>query len=260
VDFLKYDYCGAPAEQAAAIERYSRMGAALRKTGREVLFSLCEWGNQSPHVWGRDAGGHMWRVSGDVFDSWINLWMPAWNSYGIGVDVSIDIANALHEFGGPGGWNDLDMLVVGLKGKGQISGGGLSFLEYQTHMSMWSMACSPLMIGCDVRTLDPESAALLMNPEVLALNQDKLGKPGRRAKQFGPCEVWKKPLSDGSVAVALINRGSLGSDITLKARDVGLLEGPKLARDLWAQKDSADFTIELTRRVQPHETVLLKIT
>jgi alpha-galactosidase len=260
VDFLKYDYCGAPAEQSAAIERYTRMGEALRKTGREFLFSLCEWGNQSPQLWGRAAGGHMWRVSGDVFDSWINIWMPAWNSYGIGVDVSIDKANDLHEFAGPGGWNDLDMLVVGLKGKGQISGGGLSFLEYQTHMSMWSMACSPLMIGCDVRSLDADSAALLMNPEVLAINQDALGKPAHRAKQFGPCEVWKKPLSDRSMAVALINRGSIGSDVTLKARDVGLPETPKLARDVWAQKDIADFTTDLTRRVQPHETVLLKIT
>jgi alpha-galactosidase len=259
VDFLKYDYCGAPAEKSAAIERYTRMGAALRKTGREFLFSLCEWGNQSPHLWGREAGGHMWRVSGDVFDSWVNVWMPTWNTYGIGVDVSIDIADELHEYGAPGGWNDLDMLVVGLKGKGQISGGGLSFLEYQTHMSMWCMACSPLMIGCDVRSLDAESAALLMNPEVLAVNQDELGKPARRVKQSGACEVWTKPLADGSLVVALINRGSIGSDMTLKARDVGLPEGPKLARDLWSQTDIADFTTELTRRVQPHETVLLKI-
>src|SRR6185503_13611354 len=150
-DFLKYDYCHAPADQETAIQRYSRMGEALRKTGREFLFSLCEWGGRSPHLWGRDAGGHMWRVSGDVFDSWINIWMGAWNTYGIGVDVSIDTAADLQEFGGPGGWNDLDMLVVGLKGKGQVPGGGLSFVEYQTHMSLWCMACSPLMIGCDLK-------------------------------------------------------------------------------------------------------------
>jgi alpha-galactosidase len=260
IDFLKYDYCNAPFEQSAAIDRYSRMGAALRGTGREFLFSLCEWGNQSPHLWGRDTGGHMWRVSGDVFDSWVDIWMAAWKSYGKGVDVSLDIAHDLHEYGGPGGWNDLDMLVVGLKGRGQISGGGLSHLEYQTHMSMWCMACSPLMVGCDVRSMDQETAALLMNREVLAVNQDPLGAPAYRARQFGPCEVWKKPLADGSMAVALINRGSVGNDILLKARDVGLLESPKLVRDLWAGKDTADFTVELTQRVQPHETILLKIT
>lgn len=258
-DFLKYDYCNAPAGQAVARERYGRMGEALRKTGREFLFSLCEWGNQSPHLWGRSVGGHMWRVSGDVFDSWVNIWKADWNTYGIGVDVSIDLADGLHEFGGPGGWNDLDMLVVGLKGKGQVSGSGMSFIEYQTHMSMWCMACSPLMIGCDVRKLDQETAALLTNREVLAINQDALGKPARRVKQAGPCEIWKKPLADGCLAVALVNRGSAGSDIILKSKDIGLLDQPKLARNLWAAEDIADFTLELTQRVQPHETILLKI-
>ena len=259
-DFLKYDYCNAPMEQAVARERYARMGEALRKSGREFLFSLCEWGNQSPHLWGRSVGGHMWRVSGDVYDSWVNIWMAAWKSYAIGVDVSIDLANELYEYGGPGGWNDLDMLVVGLNGKGQIAGNGMSFLEYQTQMSLWCMACSPLMVGCDVRTLDTETAALLTNREVLAINQDALGRPARRVKQAGGCEIWKKPLADGSLAVALLNRGSLGSDIVLKSREVGLLDGPKLVRNLWVQADVADFTLEMTQRVQPHETVLLKIS
>lgn len=146
----------------------------------------------------------MWRVSGDVYDSWINIWIAEWKTYGIGVDVSLDLAADLAGFGGPGGWNDLDMLVVGLKGKGQIEGGGLSFLEYQTHMPMWCMACSPLVIGCDVRALDQETAKLLMNREGLAVNQDVLGIPATRVKQFGPYEVWKKPLSDGSMSVALL--------------------------------------------------------
>jgi alpha-galactosidase len=260
IDFLKYDYCHAPLfDQGIAIERYSRMGKALRNTGREFLFSLCEWGNQSPHLWGRDVGGHMWRVSGDVFDSWINIWKSDWNTYGIGVDVSIDMAHELHEYGGPGGWNDLDMLVVGLKGKGQISGGGLSFLEYQTHMSMWVMACSPLMIGCDVRNMDPETASLLMNREVLAVNQDPLGRPAKRVKRAGSCEVWTKRLADSSMAVALINRGSRGEDVLLKARDIGLLESPKMAHNLWTGQDITGFKVELMQRVEPHETILLKV-
>ncbi|MFZ0547131.1 MAG: glycoside hydrolase family 27 protein [Candidatus Promineifilaceae bacterium] len=259
-DFLKYDYCNAPNDQESAVERYQRMGTALQNCGREFLFSLCEWGGRNPHLWGKSVGGHMWRVSGDVFDSWINIWMPTWNTYGIGIDVSIDIAHDLHSYGGPGSWNDLDMLVVGLKGKGQIDGGGLSFLEYQTHMSIWCMACSPLMIGCDIRTMDQETAAILTNREVLAINQDSLGVPGRRVKVFGRCEVWQKPLVDGGMAVALLNRGSSGQDVTIKAGDVGLLDTPKLVRDLWAQEDTADFTTDLTRRVEPHQTILLKIT
>jgi alpha-galactosidase len=260
IDFLKYDYCNAPLyDQAEAIKRYARMGEALRKTDRDFLFSLCEWGNQSPHLWARNIGGHMWRVSGDVFDSWVNIWMKDWKTYGTGVDVSIDIANDLHAYGGPNGWNDLDMLVVGLKGKGQISGGGMSFLEYQTHMSLWVMACSPLMIGCDVRKLEADTASLLMNREVLEVNQDVLGIPASRVKQIGTCEIWTKRLADSGTAVALINRGSRGEDISLKARDIGLLEAPKLARNLWNQEDIADFKVELALRVEPHETILLKV-
>ena len=259
-DFLKYDYCGAPNDQQTAIQRYTVMGEALRKTGRQFLYSLCEWGGRSPHLWGKAAGGHMWRVSGDVFDSWVSVWMPTWNTYGIGVDVSLDIAANLAGYGGPGGWNDLDMLVVGLKGKGQIHGAGMSFIEYQTHMSLWCMACSPLMIGCDVRKLEKDTTALLSNREVLAVNQDALGIPARRVRQIGPCEIWSKPLADGTLAVALINRGSSGNDMTLKAGDIGLLDGPKLARDLWKQEDIADFKTEMTQRVQPHETLLFKIT
>ena len=258
IDFLKYDYCHAPQEQSVAIERYARMGEALRNTGREILYSLCEWGSQAPHLWGRKVGGHMWRVSGDVYDSWVNLWMKTW--YAIGIDISIDLANELHPYGGPGGWNDLDMLVVGLKGKGQIAGSGMSFVEYQTHMSLWCIACSPLMIGCDVRKLDSDTASLLMNREVLDVNQDPLGIPGKRVKQVGQSEIWTKRLADESVAVAVINRGSRPEDVTIRARDIGTFDAPKLARNLWAQQDVADFKSELVQRVQPHETVLLKVS
>jgi alpha-galactosidase len=258
VDFLKYDYCHAPQDQETAIERYTRMGEALRKTGREFLYSLCEWGGRAPHLWGREVGGHMWRVSGDVHDSWVNVGMKGWDA--IGVDVAIDIAQDVHEYGGPGGWNDLDMLIVGLKGKGQIAGPGLSFAEYQTHMSLWCMACSPLMIGCDIRQLDTDTAALLMNREVLEINQDPLGIPAKRVRQIGPCDIWSKRLADSSIAIAVINRGSRPENITLRARDIGMLDAPKLVRNLWLQEDSAGFKTELTQHVLPHATLFLKIT
>jgi alpha-galactosidase len=258
IDFLKYDYCHAPREQAEAIDRYARMGEALRQTGSEFLYSLCEWGFQAPHLWGRQVGGHMWRVSGDVFDSWVNVHINDW--YGVGIDVSIDIAEEVHAHGGPGGWNDLDMLVVGLKGKGQIAGTGMSFLEYQTHMSLWSMACSPLMIGCDIRRLEPDTASLLMNPEVLAVNQDPLGIPAGRVKQIGRCDIWTKRLADSSLAVSVINRGSSLQELRLKARDIGLRDTPKLARNLWTQQDVADFKADLPLEIKPHETILLKVS
>jgi len=259
IDFLKYDYCHAPLfDQAIAIERYTRMGEALRNSGHEFLFSLCEWGNQAPHLWGRQVGGHMWRVSGDVYDSWVNIQMNGWRA--IGIDISIDIAQDVHAYGGPGGWNDLDMLVVGLKGKGQIAGTGMSFVEYQTHMSLWVMACSPLMIGCDVRTMDSDSASLLMNREVLDVNQDALGIPAKRVKQIGSCEIWTKRLADKSLAVSVINRGSQLEEITVKARDIGMLDSPKLARNLWTGQDVADFKVELPLGIAAHQTILLKIT
>ena len=188
-----------------------------------------------------------------------NIWMASWSTYGIGVDVILDIAQDLAEYGGPGHWNDLDMLIVGLKGKGHISGGGLSFLEYQTHMSVWCMACSPLMIGCDVRMMDDETKALLTNREVLVVNQDPLGIPARRVRASGGGEVWKKPLADGSIAVALINRGAEGKEIRVKAGDIGLLDASKSVRNLWKQEDLAPFTWEMTVRAEPHETILLRV-
>ncbi|MBN1649623.1 MAG: glycoside hydrolase family 27 protein [Spirochaetales bacterium] len=259
IDFLKYDYCHAPQDQASAIERYTAMGRALEKTGRDFLYSICEWGGRSPHLWAAKTGGHMWRVSGDVFDSWVDIWVSRPGYYGIGIDTSIDIAAALHSYTGPGGWNDLDMLVVGLKGKGQIHGNGLSFLEYQTHMSLWSIACSPLMIGCDITALDSETAGLLLNREVLAVNQDPLGIPGKRVLQRAGCDVWTKPLSDGSTALAVINRRSSVAEPELRAGEIGLLDTEKQVRDLWKQQETGDFSTKLSLRVEAHETKFLKI-
>jgi len=259
VDFLKYDYCNAPEDQASAIDRYTRMGKALKGCGREILFSLCEWGNRSPHLWGPQVGGSMWRVSGDIFDSWVNVWNAQGSWYGLGIDTSFGIASTVAEYGGPGGWNDLDMLIVGLKGKGHIAGVGLSNIEYATHMTLWVIACSPLMIGCDIRNMDEHATKLLTNPEVLAINQDPLGIPGRRARKRGPHEVWRKPLSDGSIAVAIFNRDSTGADITVKSSDIGLLDTPKVAQDLWLRKEVGEFTDKLILRVQPHESILLKV-
>jgi alpha-galactosidase len=247
IDFLKYDYCHAPSDQESAIQRYGQMGSALRETGHEFLYSLCEWGGRSPHLWGRQVGGQMWRVSRDVVDRWGDI------------EMGLEIAANLHPYSGPGGWNDLDMLVVGLQGSGQVPGEGMTLTEYQTHMSIWCMACSPLMIGCDLRQLDQDTAALLMNREVLAINQDPLGRPSQRVHQADECDIWTKSLADGAMAVAIVNRGASTRDITLRAGDIGLSDSPKLARNLWLQQDIADFSQALPQTVRSHETILLKI-
>lgn len=126
-------------------------------------------------------------------------------------------------------------------------------------MSLWCMACSPLMIAGDVRATDQDTAALLMNREVLAVNQDALGKPARRVKQFGPCEVWKKPLADGSLAVALINHGTSGSDVPLERATLVCWMRPSWRALFGRSKTWGSLRRELTQRVQPHQTILLKI-
>lgn len=260
VDYLKYDYCGAPNEQDVAIKRYSTMGRALENSGREILFSICEWGGRSPWLWGKDAGGSMWRVTGDVFDSWVDVWMTSGAGWwGLGVDHSIDVAASLADHGGPGRWNDLDMLIVGLKGKGQIHGGGLNFLEYQTHMNVWVMACSPLMIGCDLGSMDEDTHRLLSRKEVIAVNQDPLGIPGRRVRSQGRTEIWRKPLADGTVALMVLNRGYQGETIAVRASDLALLDTAKTMTNLWTGERTSGFTWEQEIRVLPHQSLLFRV-
>ena len=123
VDFLKYDYCHAPSDQATAVARYRRMGDALHKTGREILYNICEWGGRNPWLWARQAGGHSWRVTADVLDSWTDVFVPQSSWTGSGIDTAIEAGASLAEYAGPGGWNDMDMLVVGLKGRSDIPRG-----------------------------------------------------------------------------------------------------------------------------------------
>ena len=202
----------------------------------------------------------MWRVSPDLFDSWVDVWVdgdPGWLA--IGIDSAIDIAAAVSEYARPGCWNDLDMLVVGLGGKGQIEGNGMTATEYRTHMSIWAIAASPLMIGCDIRSLDEATRTLLTNDEVIAINQDALGIAGRRVSREGATEVWRKPLADGSAAVALVNRGSSVTDIECRAAAIGFLDTRKTMRNVWEQRDEGEFADAISYTVQPHETVLLRV-
>jgi alpha-galactosidase len=259
IDYLKYDYCNAPIDQAAAIERYTRMGQALRACGRDMVYSICEWGGRAPHLWGRQAGGQMWRVSGDLFDSWVDVWVAPPGYYGVGVGSAFDLAADLAPYGGPGGWNDLDMLVIGLKGKGAVHGGGLSLMEYRTHLTLWILACSPLMLGCDLDKLGGEELDWLKNEGALAVNQDALGVPARRVLRQGACEAWAKPLADGRMAVGLFNRGEAGADLDLSAAALGLLDAPKAVRDLWGRRDDGELAVKRSWRLQPHEGLLMTV-
>ncbi len=225
IDFLKYDYCycndygSENNDYKMAIDRYKKMGDALKATGRPILYSICEWGPRSPWLWGKEVGGHMWRTSYDVHDFWDT---PRNEDSPIGILTSLDVVSNLDRFAGPGGWNDPDMLVVGLNNTGNVRGGGCNEIEYRTQMSMWCMLAAPLMIGCDIRKMDAATKTILLNKDIISIDQDTLGKQGFRVFRRDGIEVFKKPLSGDRVAIAFLNRNSESNNISLLYKDMEL--------------------------------------
>ena len=244
VDYLKYDWCSCQSKDLK--EPYALMRAALDKSDRDIVYSLCQYGMGDVWKWGKDVGGNCWRTTGDINDSWGSM-----SGIGFGQDG--------HEkFAGPGHWNDPDMLVVGKVGWGSPHPSKLTPNEQVTHITLWSLLSAPLLIGCDMSQLDPFTTALLGNDEVLAVDQDELGKPaGRKAKE-GQLEVWARPLSDGTTAVGLFNRGGEPAEVTARWADVGV-EGEQPVRDLWRQKDLGTFRDSFKVSVPRHGAVLVKI-
>ena len=195
VDFLKYDYCYKIPGGPTGPQLYYRMGQALRATGREILFSACEWGSNKPWEWAPLAGCQMWRTTGDIEDRFESIEKIGFEQKG------------LERYAGPGRWNDPDMLVVGMYGKGNVAKGGMTEEEYRLHFALWCLLASPLMIGCDVRKMNDFTRNLLTHRGLLALNQDPLGRQGWHVgTEWDSFEIWMKPLADGSIAVGLFNR------------------------------------------------------
>jgi alpha-galactosidase len=254
VDFLKYDFCYAPPGMDGP-PLYARMGQALRATGRPILFSICEWGKHNPWEWGARVGGHMWRTTGDINDSWESI-----------LRIGFERQVGLEAYAGPGRWNDPDMLVVGMYGKGNVARGGCNDAEYRSHFSLWCLLASPLMIGCDVRDMNQATRDILLNREVIAINQDPFGRQGYQVgKVFHGrecAETWAKPLNDGAIAVGLFNLGERqGRLITVAWESLGLHDRrPCLVRDLWAGEDLGVFTRSFSTRVDQHDVALIKLT
>jgi alpha-galactosidase len=225
VDYLKYDYCyctdygSENNNYRMAIDRYKTMGDALRATGRPIVFSICEWGPRSPWLWGKEVGGHLWRTSYDVGDKWDE---PRNEHSQIGILTSIDVMCDLERFAGPGGWNDPDMLVIGLDNAGYIKGGGCTEDEYRTQMSMWCMFSAPLMLGCDLRKMSESTRNIILNKDIIDIDQDPLGKQAFRVWRKDGLEAWQKQLSGSRFAVALFNRNSFGKQITVSLKDLEL--------------------------------------
>ncbi|MFF0744715.1 NPCBM/NEW2 domain-containing protein [Streptomyces sp. NPDC004111] len=240
VDYLKYDNCNN--QDVDFMLRYTTMRDALKaassKTGRPILYSLCEWGSYKPWEWGKDVG-HMWRTTGDIRDTWASM-------LGI-MKQNLPLA----KYAGPGHWNDPDMLEVG--------NGGMTATEYRTHFSMWSIMAAPLLIGSDLRKATPETFEILSNREVIAVDQDRLGKQGVVVTSEGGRWVVSKELADGSRAVALFNETGGPQRIATTAKAVGLpaADGYRV-RDLWL-KTTGHSAGTLAATVPAHGTVLLRV-
>jgi alpha-galactosidase len=257
VDYLKYDYCFCPDFVSAnndyrmAIDRYKAMGDALKATGRPIVYSICEWGPRSPWLWGKEVGGHLWRTSYDVYDMWDS---PRNEMSPIGIMASVDAVTNLGRFAGPGGWNDPDMLVVGLNNTGNIKGGGCNDIEYRSQMSMWCMLSAPLMIGCDIRNMNESTKTILLNKDIIAIDQDELGKQGFRVFRKDGLEAWKKPLSGDRVAIAFLNRNSWDGSVTASWKELEL--DPDLryeVYDVWEHESVEHAAGMLSAKLKPHE-------
>ena len=188
--------------------------------------------------WGPAVGGNLWRTTGDISDSWASM---------IG-NIEKQVPTA--PYAGPGHWNDPDMLEIG--------NGHMTDDEYRTHMSLWALLAAPLLAGNDVRTMTDATKAILLNKEVIAIDQDPLGKQASPLKD-GDLETWIKPLSDGGVAVGVVNLGAAPAPATVKAGDLGLSGKVKKARDLWAHQDVQFAGGAYSATVPSHGVLLLKV-
>eukprot|EP01018_Ginkgo_biloba_P022373 Gb_07118 [translate_table: standard] len=239
VDYLKYDNCFDDGSKPE--DRYPKMRDALLKTGRPIFYSLCEWGVDDPATWAPNVG-NSWRTTLDIENKWESVTSRA------------DQNNKWAEYAGPGGWNDPDMLEVG--------NGNMSVEESRSHFSIWALMKAPLLIGCDVRSLNNKTLKILSNEEVIAVNQDQLGIQGSKVSQQGDLEVWAGPLSNNRIALILWNRGWSRATITAKWKQFGLHSSvPVKVRNLWRHRDlAANHKGSLTASVKPHACKMYVLT
>ena len=246
VDYLKEDWCNTlPGQNAES--SYTLMRDALAATGRPIVFSLCEWGDHKPWLWGKDVG-NLWRATDDIQDCW--ECKRQWG--GNGVVQIIDLMNGIESYSGPGHWNDPDMLEVG--------NGGMTTEEYRAHFSMWAMFAAPLLVGTDVANMSADTKSILLNRAVIAVDQDPLGQAGRRVKKDGDIEVWSRQLADGSRAVALLNRSANPLSIGVAWTDIGYPSSLRATvRDLWTDKEVRDKSDNYAAQVPSHGVVMVTI-
>ena len=245
LDYLKYDWCSTDGVDAKIA--YTTMRDALRATGRPIVFSMCEWGTSKPWTWARGVG-HLWRTTTDILPCWECT--RSWG--GLGWPSILDLQVGLDKYAGPGGWNDPDMLQVGNE--------GLTVGESRAHFSFWALLAAPLMAGNDVRSMTPEVRDILLNTEVIAVDQDPLGREGHKVRDDGDHEVWAKPLAGGAQAVILFNRGTGAAPIAVSWHELGFADDtPLRVHDLWQHKDLGRVSGTFSATVPSHEAVMVRV-
>ena len=253
IDYLKYDYCNAPEDSATARHRYRTMANALQNSGRDIVLGICEWGQRQCEEWCEEVGGQLWRTSYDVRDMWKDIVKEG----GMGIIDIVNVTAPLAKYVRPGQWPDMDMLVVGLNGTGgpssDLGGLGSNKTEYQAQMSMWCMMASPLAVTNDLRKVSEDDRRILLNPEIIAINQDVLGKAAERKVMNDNYQIFVRPLADGSHAVALLNTSEKPLTLTADFASLGFA-GKYTVRDVWQHKDVAHNASKWKGRVMPHET------
>ena len=257
IDYLKYDWCGYGRKHATEPDRqtvasyvrpYLLMERCLRQQPRDIFYSLCQYGMAEVWKWGHAVDANSWRTTGDITDTWESL-------YDIGFGQQPD----LYPYAQPGHWNDPDMLIVGKVGwSNNLRDSRLTPDEQYTHISLWTLLASNMLIGCDIAQMDEFTVSLLCNHEVNAVNQDILGKQAQRVVLDGTIQIWSRPLSDGSYAVGIFNVGPSDTRVDFRKyfREMGI-GSLQSVRDLWRQKDLS--TTDVNYFIPTHGVKYLKI-
>lgn len=258
-DYLKFDWCSSNGINAK--EAYATMSKALKKAGRPIVFSLCEWGQNKPWTWAAPVG-HLWRTTGDITAQFEGIKTHGtWSSWGV-MKILDAQDSSFRRYAGPGRWNDPDMLEVG---------NGLSENENRAHFSMWSMIAAPLIAGNDIRKMSPSTNAILTNKEVIAINQDSLGIQGMKYSSMDSLETWIKPLKNGDWAVAFLNRKATAQPLNfdwnaqviedaVAKRSLDTKAATYKMRNIWAKKDAGNTKKPLQVSVPPRDVVLLRLS
>jgi len=260
-DYVKVDWCGGAKEKRSGAVQYAEVARAIERaekiTGRPLFFSICEWGSQNPWVWAPGVGGiesSIWRTGGDIIPPVVESLHDAEHDKRV-----ISLQNVLDSFGNgmhpeaqhTGYYNDLDMMVMGMR--------GMTDAIDHIHMGLWAVASAPLMVGSDLTRLSPTTLSLLTNKEVLAIHNDPYGlQPINVAEPSPGVQVWAKPMAvAGKRAVAILNRTDAPAQVTIDWRKLGLEGAPRVFSDVW--REHALASSDATFSVPAHDIVLLSV-